>query len=98
MMEEPVNPHHTVTLREFRGFSVYTHGFDIAHMRRMLRIEDGGKHKRRPAFRALLVPTVDSDSNVFISAETLVFALDLVFRTLHDPREIQYPQIAEQAL
>ncbi|GFW97455.1 hypothetical protein TNCV_4991311 [Trichonephila clavipes] len=36
----------------------------------MLRIEDGGKSKRLSASHALLVSTVDSDTNISISAAT----------------------------
>ena len=66
----------------------------------MFPMEDGGKPKSLPASRALLVPAAYSDANASILAAIIaeVFVLDLVVRTLHDPRAIQYPQITEQDL
>ncbi|GFV52855.1 PEROXIDASE_4 domain-containing protein [Trichonephila clavipes] len=46
----------------------------------MLHIEDGGKPKRLPASRALLVPAADSDANVSISVATPTSAEHIYLR------------------
>lgn len=35
MMKESVNPHHTVTLGQCSGFSVFTRGFDVAQLQQL---------------------------------------------------------------
>ncbi|GFT16849.1 hypothetical protein NPIL_244611 [Nephila pilipes] len=61
----------------------------------MLRIEDGGK----PSVCQLPLHCYSLQRILTLMFRALkVSALDLVGRTLHDPRAIQFPQIAEQAL
>ncbi|GFU28795.1 hypothetical protein TNCV_469471 [Trichonephila clavipes] len=67
----------------------------------MLSIEAGGKPQRLPASRKLLVPAMNSDTNVFISAAMHAERVCLRFGSLdltRPSRAIQFPQFAKQAL